>query len=74
MKKLLLAITALTLALAATARSGSVVFDNFSGTFTQIQADGVAIAAGTGFVAVGTTSLTPAELASRRRAALAASF
>ena len=80
MKKSLLAITALTLAFAATARSGSVVFDNFSCTFTQIQANGEAISAGTGFVAVGTTSLTPAELSGelfgggRIRALLAADF
>ena len=84
MKKSFIAITAFTMAFAATARSGSVVFDNFSGTFNQIQANGVAIPAGTGFVAVGTSALTPADLANEinasgelslaGRAALAADF
>ena len=83
MKKSILSIVA-TLALAGIANAGSVVFDNFSGTFSQIQANGVAIASGTGFVAVGTTALTPADLASEinangelsvvGRAALAADF
>ena len=83
MKKSILSFVA-TIALAGMANAGSVVFDNFSGTFSQIQADNVAIASGTGFVAVGTTSLTPADLAGEinasgelslaGRAALAADF
>ena len=82
MKKSLLSIVA-TIALAGMANAGSVVFDNFSGTFSQIQANGVAIPAGTGFVAVGTTALTVNDLAAELvfgelsiagRDALAASF
>ena len=83
MKKSILSFVA-TIALAGIANAGSVVFDNFSGTFTQVQAKGVSIAAGTGFVAVGTTALTPADLANEinasgelslvGRAALAADF
>ena len=68
MKKSILSLVA-TIALAGIANAGSVVFDNFSGTFSQIQANGVAIPAGTGFVAVGTTALTPAALAAETNAA-----
>jgi hypothetical protein len=63
MKKSIFSIIAASVALVGIANAGSVVFSNFNGTFTQIQADGVALPAGTGFVAVGTTALTPGDLA-----------
>ncbi len=59
MKKSILSIVA-TFALAGMANAGNVIFSNFSGSFSQVQAEGVAIPAGSGFVAVGTTSIDAA--------------
>jgi hypothetical protein len=85
MKKSILSLVT-TVALAGIAHAGSVTFTNWGGTSTQIQANGVAIADGSGFIAVGTTALSPADLAAdvaanggvdlstAGRAALAASF
>ena len=61
MKKSILSLV-ITVALAGIANAGSVVFSNFGGTFTQVQADGVAIPAGSGFIAVGTTADTAGDL------------
>mgnify|MGYP001243996231 CR=1 FL=1 len=61
MKKSILSLV-ITVALAGIANAGSVVFSNFGAPFTQVQADGVAIPAGSGFVAVGTTADTAGDL------------
>ena len=65
MKKSILSIVASFFAIAGLASAGTVNFSNATGAsgLIQLQVDGVAIAAGTGFVAVGTTSLTLANLA-----------
>lgn len=65
MKKSIFSITAISIALAALANAGTVNFTNTSGAsgLLQIQVNGVPIPAGSGFVAVGTTPLTPADLA-----------
>ena len=84
MKKSILSLVT-TVALAGIAHAGSVTFTNWGVSFSQIQANGAPVAAGTGFIAVGTTALTPADLAADvaqnggalsldGRAALAASF
>lgn len=61
MKKSILSLV-ITVALAGIANAGSVVFSNFGAPFTQVQADGVAIPAGSGFIAVGTTADTAGDL------------
>ena len=85
MKKSILSLFTIA-ALAGISHAGSVTFTNWGDSFTQIQANGVPIADGTGFVAIGTTALTPALLAAdvaangginlstAGRATLAASF
>ena len=84
MKKSLLSLFTI-VALAGISHAGSVTFSNWGDSFTQIQANGVPIADGTGFVAIGTTALTPTDLtnalaanggnlSTTDRAALAASF
>ncbi len=63
MKKSFFSIIAASVALVGIANAGSVVYSNFGDTFAQVQANGEAIAAGTGFIAVGTTALTPGDIA-----------
>ncbi len=65
MKKSILSIVASFFAIAGLASAGTVNFTNTTGASgqVQLQVDGVPIAAGTGFVAVGTTSLTLSDLA-----------
>ncbi len=62
MKKSILSLVT-TVALAGIAHAGSVTFTNWGVSFSQIQANGTPVAAGTGFIAVGTTALTPTDLA-----------
>ncbi|MCH2025526.1 MAG: hypothetical protein MK172_07260 [Verrucomicrobiales bacterium] len=62
MRKHILSLIALGLTFTTTAKSGTVIFDNFSGTFSQVHAWNGPVPAGTGFVAVGTTTYTRAQL------------
>lgn len=71
MLKTLFRISLASIAFAGVATAGTVTSVNFAGTFTQVQANGTPVSGG--FIAVGTSSLTDAQITNLTDAGVLAS-